>query len=87
MLFYRGYVQAQLRRHLGALPAIAAASVLFAIRHYTQVLLTGPGVPWGPAPVGVAATLLVGVALGVLYERTRSLLPPILCHYVVNLLG
>lgn len=86
-LFYRGYVQAQLRRHFGALPAIAAASVLFAIRHYTQVLLTWPGVPWGPATVWVAATLLVGVALGVLYERTRSLLPPILCHYVVNLLA
>jgi membrane protease YdiL (CAAX protease family) len=69
------------------LPAIAAASVLFATRHYTQVLLTWPVVPWGPATVWVAATLLVGVALGVLYERTRSLLPPIVCHYVVNLLA
>jgi len=86
-LFYRGYVQAQLRHHLGPSSAIAAASVLFATRHYTQVLLTWPSVPWGPATVWVAATLLVGVGLGVLYERTRSLLPPILCHYVFNLLG
>lgn len=86
-LFYRGYVQGQLRDHLGPLPAIAAASILFAIRHYAQVLLTWPVVPWGPATVWVAATLLVGVALGVLYERTRSLLPPILCHYVFNLLA
>jgi membrane protease YdiL (CAAX protease family) len=37
--------------------------------------------------VWVAATLLVGVAVGVLYERTRSLLPPILCHYAFNLLA
>jgi membrane protease YdiL (CAAX protease family) len=86
-LFYRGYVQAQLRHHLGPLPAIAVASVLFALRHYAQVLLTWPAVPWGPATIWVAATLLVGFALGVLYERTRSLLPPIVCHYAFNLLG
>jgi len=86
-IFYRGYVQAQLRQRMGAAPAIAVASVLYAVRHYTQVLLAWPAVPWGAATVWVAACLVVGVAIGVLYERTRSLVPPIVCHYVFNLLA
>ena len=86
-LFYRGYVQAQLRHRWGPGPAITVASVLFALRHYTQVLLAWPAVPWGAATVWVAATLLVGITLGVLYDRTRSLVPPIVCHYAFNLLG
>ena len=86
-LFYRGYVQARLRDRWGPMPAIATASILYAVRHYTQVLLAWPAVPWGAATLWVAATLVVGVALGVLYDRTRSLLPPIVCHYAFNLLG
>jgi membrane protease YdiL (CAAX protease family) len=86
-LFYRGYVQNQLRHRTGPLPAIAVASFLFAVRHYTQVLITWPAVPWWPATLGVAATLIVGVGIGLLYERTRSLLPPIVCHYVFNLMA
>ena len=86
-IFYRGYVQAQLRARLGATAAIAIASVLYAFRHYTQVLLAWPALPWGAATVWVAACLMVGVVLGVLYDRTRSLVPPIVCHYVFNLLA
>lgn len=86
-IFYRGYVQAQLRARLGAAAAIAIASVLYAVRHYTQVLLAWPAVPWGAATVWVAACLMVGVVLGVLYDRTRSLVPPIVCHYAFNLLA
>jgi membrane protease YdiL (CAAX protease family) len=86
-LFYRGYVQNQLRHRTGPLPAIAVASFLFAVRHYTQVLITWPAVPWWPATLWVAATLIVGVGIGLLYERTRSLLPPIVCHYVFNLMA
>jgi membrane protease YdiL (CAAX protease family) len=86
-VFYRGYVQGQLRHRMGAAPAIAIASVLYAVRHYTQVLLAWPAVPWGAATVWVAACLLVGVALGVLYDRTRSLLPPVAAHTLFNLLA
>jgi len=86
-IFYRGYVQNQLRQRTGPLPAIAVASALYAVRHYTQVLITWPAVPWWSATLWVAATLIVGVAIGLLYERTRSLLPPIVCHYAFNLLA
>jgi membrane protease YdiL (CAAX protease family) len=86
-LFYRGYLQARLRRRFGAVTAIAIASAIFALRHYTQVLLAWPHIDWTTATVWVASTFIVGVVLGWLYEKSASLLPPILCHYVVNLLA
>jgi membrane protease YdiL (CAAX protease family) len=86
-LFYRGYLQARLRRRFGPVAAIAVASLLFAVRHYTQVLMAWPHVPWGPATIWVAGVFVVGVALGWLYEASGSLLPPIVAHYLFNLLG
>jgi len=86
-LFYRGYLQARLRRTLGAPAAIATASGLFAVRHYTQVLIAWPHVPWPAATIWVLAAFIVGLALGWLYEKSGSLLPPILCHYAFNLLA
>jgi len=86
-LFYRGYLQARLRRRFGAAAAITGAAALFAVRHYTQVLLAWPQVPWGLATIWVAVAFVVGLAIGWLYESSRSLLPPIGCHYLFNLLG
>jgi len=86
-LFYRGYLQARLRRTLGAPAAIATASGMFAVRHYTQVLIAWPHVPWPAATIWVLAAFIVGLALGWLYEKSGSLLPPILCHYAFNLLA
>jgi membrane protease YdiL (CAAX protease family) len=86
-LFYRGYLQARLRQRFGAPTAIISASAIFAVRHYTQVLIAWPHVPWSAATIWVLAALIVGVAVGWLYEKSGSLLPPILCHYTFNLLG
>jgi membrane protease YdiL (CAAX protease family) len=86
-LFYRGYLQARLRRRFGAPTAIVSASAIFAVRHYTQVLIAWPHVPWSAATIWVMAAFIVGVAVGWLYEKSGSLLPPILCHYAFNLLG
>jgi len=84
-VFYRGYLQRSLRSRFGALASIVAASLLFAARHYTQVLLGWPDVDWGSATIWVAASFVASLAFGWLYERTRSLWPSILCHYVFNL--
>ncbi|HMF40442.1 MAG TPA: type II CAAX endopeptidase family protein [Polyangia bacterium] len=86
-LFYRGYLQARLRRHFGATAAITVAAVLFAVRHYVQVLLAWPHIFWGSATIWVGGAFMVGLALGWLYERSGSLLPPIAAHYLFNLLG
>jgi membrane protease YdiL (CAAX protease family) len=67
------------------LPSIVAASLLFGVRHYTQVLLAWPHVAWGSATIWVGACFVAGLAFGWLYERSRSLWPPIVCHTVFNL--
>jgi membrane protease YdiL (CAAX protease family) len=52
-----------------------------------MVLIAWPHVAWGTATIWVAVALIIGVALGWLYESSASLLPPIACHYLFNLLG
>jgi membrane protease YdiL (CAAX protease family) len=86
-VFYRGYLQARLRARLGPVAGLVGASGLFAARHYTQVLLAWPHILWGSATIWVAATFIVGLGLGWLYEKSCSLWPPILCHYLFNLIG
>jgi len=71
-LLFRGFVYAALRNHLSALPAILLSSVAFALMHVNT-----PG-NW--------QILVFGVVLAVLYERTRSVIPCVICHALNNLL-
>ncbi len=84
-LFYRGYVQGTLRRRWGRWPALVTATFLFAVRHATQLALVSP-YPWAAAASWVVFAFLVGLALGLLYERTGSLWQPVIVHYAFNLL-
>jgi membrane protease YdiL (CAAX protease family) len=86
-VFYRGYLQRTLRSRFAPLPSMAGAAIAFAVRHYSQVLLAWPHVDWASATVWVAATFVAGLVFGWLYERSTSLWPSILCHYVLNLLA
>ena len=86
-VFYRGYLQRSFRSRVGPLASITGAALLFAVRHYAQVLLAWPHVDWASATIWVTAAFVVGVAFGWLYEKTASLWPSILCHYLFNLLG
>jgi uncharacterized protein len=86
-LFYRKYLQTRLRLRWGTLASIVVASALFAVRHAVQMLLLWPHVPWLTVTVWVNATFVVGLALGWLYEVSASIWPPVICHYLFNLLG
>jgi membrane protease YdiL (CAAX protease family) len=86
-VFYRGYLQRSLRRRFGPLASIGAASLMFASRHYAQVLIVWPHVDWRPATAWVAAAFVVGSAWGWLYEKSGSLWPCIVSHYLFNLLA
>jgi membrane protease YdiL (CAAX protease family) len=86
-LFYRMYLQTRLRLRWGVFASVVIASALFAVRHYVQMLLLWPHVPWGTATVWVTATFVVGLGIGWLYEASASLWPPIVCHYLFNLLA
>lgn len=74
-LFYRMCLQIRLRLRWGVVTSVAVASALFSVRHYVQMLLLWPHVPW------------VGLGIGWSYEASASLWPPIICHYLFNLLA
>lgn len=72
-LLFRGAIQGVLRRAYRPAPAIAIASLLFAVGHF--VALTGEG-RW----TTIAVILLLGAILGALYEYTDNLVVPALVH-------
>lgn len=85
-LFFRGYVQGVLRRHHGARYAIIAATLLFAVRHYMQMLLLFPTYPVFAATVWCVVAIPLGLAVGYIYEKTGSLWMPVVIHYLFNII-
>ncbi len=72
-LFFRGLLQTFFVRLFGSRwAAVLFASTLFGLVHY-------------PYPHTVPALIMLGVVLGYSYERTGSLLPPIVIHALFNL--
>ena len=85
-LLYRGVVQGRLRQSFGPIAAIGLTSVGFAAGHVATLV-------WGggdPASLGSGLSLVAiasgSVVLGVIYERTGSLVSTILAHSLFNAL-
>ena len=77
-LFYRGYCQRRLAEDWGDGAAIVGASCFFVFSH-SQYLMPNA------YNVAMLATLLVSaVGFGVVFARTRSLLPSIIAHAILN---
>ena len=76
-LVFRGVVQGLFRRRYGAVPAIVIASILFGLAHYAA--LAGSG-----KLTYIVVTILLGLILGGLYERTNNILVPIVVHGIYN---
>jgi uncharacterized protein len=74
-LLFRGLLHRGLRRRLALVPATAVSSVLFAFVHIDVVL---------SQPLAIAGLVLVGVVLAIAYERTGSLVVPVIIHAVHN---
>ncbi len=66
---FRGLVFGGLRRSMGMAPAIVMSAALFAIVH---------------PPVSMAPVFVLGLVTAYAYERSRSLLAPVLVHAVYN---
>jgi membrane protease YdiL (CAAX protease family) len=71
--FFRGYVFAGLRQHLGLPAAVVISAALFAVAH---VLPTS----WPPI-------FVLGVLFAVLYQQTGSIWPAIVVHGMTNTLA
>jgi membrane protease YdiL (CAAX protease family) len=74
-LLFRGLLHRGLRRRLALVPATAISSVVFAVVHI-DVLLS--------QPLAIVGLVLVGIILALAYERTGSLIVPIMIHAVHN---
>lgn len=84
-LYFRGYLHEALGRKLRGAAVVALSSFLFGVRHAMQLTFLGHDYPWAAAAVWVLFGTLFGIPLGILYMRTKSLWPPIMAHYVFNI--
>jgi len=85
-LFYRGYLYGSLRDRWGATRGAIVSSAFFGVRHATQLGLLHDAFPWGAALSWVLFSFTAGLAMCWLYQKSRSLLPAILAHYLLNLI-
>jgi hypothetical protein len=69
---FRGVLMMSLIRQIGAAGAIVVSSVVFAALHYSN------------EPQAVPPLFLLGMAMGYVAYRTRSLVAPIVTHSVFN---
>jgi len=69
-LIYRGLIYNRMRAALGPIAALVISSALFGASHAEPALL--------------APAAIVGAVMGLLYEATGSVLPPILAHCAFN---
>jgi len=74
-LLFRGLLHRSLRRRLSLAPATVLSSVLFAVVHVDVAL---------SQPIALVGLTLVGGILAIAYERTGSLLVPVVIHAVHN---
>lgn len=85
-VFYRGMLHGTLQSWGGFVPAAMVSACFFALRHATQLVALRADYPWGAVVVWMIFAFLFGLAMSALYARTRRLGPPILAHYVLNLI-
>jgi len=71
-LIFRGFVYPALRRYLPPFTAVGLSAIIFGLMHMNSLALV--------QIVGI------GIVLAVLYERTRSVIPCIVCHAMNNIL-
>jgi len=70
-IMHRGVVHQAIRTRWGVFPSMLASSALFSVMHFYT-------------PLGLLSVFVSGMIFAWLYERTRSLWPPILCHALLN---
>jgi membrane protease YdiL (CAAX protease family) len=81
-LLFRGIVQGRYREAFGPTAAVVIASLLFGLVHWLALIGTGSG-----RLVYVLIAALLGLFLGAAYERTKSLLVPVVIHAGYNIVG
>jgi membrane protease YdiL (CAAX protease family) len=79
-LFFRGYLQKKLEKEYGNFLGLISASLLFAIWHITIRFS-----PEWILPISLLKVFLVGLLLGLSFQKTRNLIAPCLSHFLVGI--
>ena len=80
-LVYRVFIQSAIIRVVGGVwPGVLITAVIFALVHRAG---DGGGVPW----VAIVPIFVLGLAMGIAYERTQRVGVPILMHVAFNALN
>jgi membrane protease YdiL (CAAX protease family) len=82
-LAFRGLIQSKLRTAFSTTMSILLGSIFFALFHLTN-LLTQPA---SQVMGGVIMAFAFGIAWGVMTVRSRSVIPAMLSHYLVDAIG
>lgn len=77
-IMIRGFIYGYLRKKQGVFFGLFLQAVLFSLLHYNV---------YGNALNAVVQTFIIGLILGLLYEKTESLYPSMICHGVINYLS
>lgn len=89
-LLFRGYFYAKLRSNLGYVRSIFISSIFFGLFHVAWYM--DPNSPlfisdWSQMAFHVGYTFVFGVCMCIIYERTKSLVCPIIIHGLFNSVG
>jgi membrane protease YdiL (CAAX protease family) len=77
-IMMRGFVYGYLRRRMGIAVGIIIQALFFSFMHVNT---------FETAFTVIAHTFIIGAILGILYERTGSLYPSMICHGTINYLS
>lgn len=83
-LFYRGYLQGNLRKKMPFAKALLIATLFFAVRHGIHLLFLPPSISWPALWVWIILAFGWGIILGWLYEKSGSLYLPIAAHFLAD---
>lgn len=78
-IFGRGFIYGYLRKKLGVVFGLLLQALLFSLLHFSYI--------YGNAFNLIANRFLMGLILGILYEKTCSLYPSMICHGTINYLA
>jgi len=77
-IMMRGFLYGYLRRRMGVIIGIIIQAIFFSLVHVNS---------FESAFNVIAHTFIIGAILGILYERTGSLYPSMICHGMINYLS
>jgi membrane protease YdiL (CAAX protease family) len=83
--FYRGVIQTKIERILGQKWSVFFSGLIFASTHLVlDVLILGGENNLGGVLYALLMQILGGWLLGLIFVKTRTLWPGVICHYLIN---